>query len=168
MKLPGDIQRGNASANRSGDPDLLARFPLPLSPPIMDPADPVHSPMNPQEVHAFFHDDENSLSDGSAVSSSSVHIQPPATIDIALTAPPPDQIVQALRFNSRLRQNTLYFRPYLRRWQWSVGGLSYRFWYTKSCLWQAFSRFCAVIATVGYAHRVHTLGEDGVGKHPTF
>ena len=25
----------------------------------MDPADPIHSPMNPQEAHAFFHDDEN-------------------------------------------------------------------------------------------------------------
>jgi len=34
----------------------------------------------------------------------------------------------------------------------------------KVLLWQAFSRLCAVIATVGYAHRVHTLGEDGVGK----
>jgi len=50
------------------------------------------------------------------------------------------------------RQNTLYFRPYLRRRPagWSVGGLSYRFGYATSCLWQEFSRLCAVIATVGY------------------
>jgi len=75
-----------------------------------------------------------------------------------------------LRFNSHLRQNILYFRPYLRRrpTEWSVGGLSYRFWYAKSCLQQAFSRLCVVIATVGYAHRVQTLGEDGVGKHSPF
>jgi len=46
-----------------------------------------------------------------------------------------------------------------------VGGLSHRFWYAKSWLWQAFSRLCAVIATFGYAHRVPTLGEDRVGKH---
>ena len=26
----------------------------------------------------------------------------------------------------------------------------------------------SVIATVGHAHRVHTLGEDGVGKHSPF
>ena len=94
MKLSGGIQRRYPSTNRSGDPDLLA-FPLPLSPSIMNPADPVHSPMNPQEVHAFFHDDENSSSGDSTVSSSSIHIQPPATVDIALTAPPPDQTVQA-------------------------------------------------------------------------
>ena len=29
-------------------------------------------------------------------------------------------------------------------------------------------RLQVVIATVGYAHRVHTLGEDGVGKHSPF
>ena len=52
--------------------------------------------------------------------------------------------------------------------EWGVGGLSYRFWYAKSCPWQAFSRLCAVIATVGYAHRVPTLEEGGVGKHPPF
>jgi len=27
---------------------------------------------------------------------------------------------------------------------------------------------CAVIATVGYAHRIDTLGEDGVGKYSPF
>ena len=40
-----------------------------------------------REVHAFFHSNENS--------SSFVHIQPPTTTDIALTAPPPDRIIQA-------------------------------------------------------------------------
>jgi len=33
---------------------------------------------------------------------------------------------------------------------------------------QAFSRLCAVIATIDYAHRVHMLGEDGGGKHSPF
>jgi len=47
-----------------------------------------------------------------------------------------------------------------------VGGSFYRFWYEKSCLQQAFSRPCAVIATVGYTHRVPMLGEDGVGSTP--
>ena len=75
----------------SEDPDP---FPLPPSPPTMDPAGPVHLPMNPQEVHAFFRDDENSSSDDSTVSSSSVHIQPPATTDIDLTTPAPDRTVQ--------------------------------------------------------------------------
>jgi len=60
---------------------------------IMDPTDPVQLPMNTQEVDPFFHDDENSLSDDSTVSSSSPHIQPPATSDIALTAPSPDRTV---------------------------------------------------------------------------
>ena len=59
------------------------------------------------------------------------------------------------------------FHPYLRNRpaEWGVGGLSYRFWSAKSCLWQAFSWLCAVIVTVSYVHRVPTLGEDGVGKH---
>ena len=60
----------------------------------MDPAEPVHLPMNPQEVHAFFRDDENSSSDDSTASSSSAHIQPPATTDIDLTTPAPDRAVQ--------------------------------------------------------------------------
>lgn len=59
----------------------------------MDPTDSVHSTANPQAVHAFFHDDENS-SDGSTVSSSSVHIQSLATTDVALTSPPPDRTVE--------------------------------------------------------------------------
>ena len=66
---------------------------------------------------------------------------------------------------SHLRQNTLFFRPYLNG-VWvdcpkDSGAKS-------PCLWQAFSRPCAVIATVGYAHRVPTLGEDEVGKHSPF
>jgi hypothetical protein len=81
----------------SEDPDPLL-FPLPPSPlpsppPIMDPVDPIHPPENPQEVDALFHDDERTSSD-STVSSSSVHLQPPATIDIALTTPSPDRTVQ--------------------------------------------------------------------------
>ena len=47
-----------------------------------------------------------------------------------------------------------------------VGGSFYRFWYEKSYLQPAFSWPCAVIATVGYAHRVPTLGEGGVGSIP--
>ena len=47
-----------------------------------------------------------------------------------------------------------------------VGGSFYRFWYERSCLQPAFSRPCAVIATVGYTHRVPTLGEGGVGSIP--
>jgi len=43
--------------------------------------------MNSQGVHAFFRDEESP--------SSSVHTQPPATIDIAMTAPPPDRAIQA-------------------------------------------------------------------------
>jgi len=72
---------------------------------------------------------------------------------------------RGLRFNSHLRQNALFFRPYLRRrpTERGVGGLSYSFWYAKSCLRQAAftGRPCAVIATVGYAHRAPMLEEDG-------
>jgi len=42
--------------------------------------------LNPQEVHKFFRGDENSSLKDPAVSSSSVHIQPPATIDVALAS----------------------------------------------------------------------------------
>ena len=75
----------------SEDPDPL-HFPSPS--PIMDPADPVQPPVNPQEVDPFFRDDEISSSDDSTVSSSSAHLQLPATTDIALTTPPPDRTVK--------------------------------------------------------------------------
>lgn len=69
--------RGRVSTNRSGDPDSLA-FPLPPS---------SSSFIAPGRSTRFStNDDENS--------SSSVHAQPPATTDIALTAPPPDRIIQ--------------------------------------------------------------------------
>ena len=61
----------------------------------MDPTDSIHSPVNPREINAFFHDDESSSSDGSTVSSSSVRVHPPAATDIVLTTPPPDRTVQA-------------------------------------------------------------------------
>ena len=82
----------------SEDPDPLL-LPLPPSPPcspspLMDPTDPVQTPVTPQEVDPFLHDDDQSPSDDSTVSSSSGHLQIPATTDIALTTPPPDRTVQ--------------------------------------------------------------------------
>lgn len=82
----------------SENPDPLL-FPLPPSPistpsPIMDPVDPVQPPENPQEIDAFFHDDEHSSSGDSTVSSSSGRPQPPATTDIALTTSSPDRTAQ--------------------------------------------------------------------------
>lgn len=99
MFVSGGIQpwevRGRLSINRSGDPGPLA-FPLPPSSSVKDPADLAHSSVrNPHEIHAFFHNDENSSSDDSTISSSSVRIQPPATTGIALTAPSSDRTVQA-------------------------------------------------------------------------
>jgi len=82
----------------SEDPDPL-HLPLPPSPlsspsPIMDPVDPFQSPMDPKEVDASSRNDETSSLDESTVSSSPVHVQPPATTDIALTTSSPDRIVQ--------------------------------------------------------------------------
>ena len=64
-------------------PPCLSAFPFTAQALILDPVYPAYSPMcmnvELQEVHAFFYDDENSLSDGTAVtvtsseSSSSVH-----------------------------------------------------------------------------------------------
>ena len=78
------------------DPLLL---PLPPSPssspsPLMDPVDPTQLPETLQEVDPFFHDDDQSPSEDSTVSSSSGHLQHTATTDIALTTPPPDPTVE--------------------------------------------------------------------------
>jgi hypothetical protein len=84
----------------SEHPDPL-HFPLPPSPltspiPIivMDPVDPDQPPVDPQEDDECLHDDEHVSSDDAAVSPSPPSVQPPATADIALTAPPPDRTVQ--------------------------------------------------------------------------
>lgn len=60
----------------------------------MDVAEPAQQPSNSREVDAFFYDDENSSSEDSTVSSSSVQIQLPATTDIDLMSPPPDKTIQ--------------------------------------------------------------------------
>ena len=81
----------------SEHPDPL-HFPLPPSPvpspvPILDPVDPVQQPEDPREADVCVPNNEHVSSDGSAISSSSLDVQPPATPDIVLT-PPPDRTAQ--------------------------------------------------------------------------
>ena len=83
----------------SEHPDPL-QCPLPPSPllslaPIMDPVDPLQPLVNPQESDAPPREDKNGPSDDSGVSTPSPSVEPPVTIDIVLTAPPPDQTSQA-------------------------------------------------------------------------
>lgn len=84
----------------SEHPDPL-QFPLPPSPtpppaplPTIDPVDPLQPAVDPREDDAWSRDDEHVSSDDSAVSSSTPSLQPPATPDIVLTAPPPDRTAQ--------------------------------------------------------------------------
>ena len=74
----------------------------------------------------------------------------------------------SVQFSPKTKHFVLSSLSSRRPTEWGVGGLSYRLWYEKFCLWQAFSRPCAVITAVGHTHRVPTLGEDGVGKHSPF
>ena len=55
-----------------------------------------------------------------------------------------------LWFDSRLRQNTLLFQPYLRRrlTEWGVGRSTYGFSYAKSCISQAFSQLYTKVASL--------------------
>jgi hypothetical protein len=74
---------------------LFWNIPLPLSlSRSHHPVDPVQPPVNLQEDDGCLRDDEHISSDGSAVSSLPPSVQPPATADIASTAPSPDHTIQ--------------------------------------------------------------------------